>query len=288
MGHGPIIQAMKKKIHIDNYEAYAMDYVEGLLDVATHGEMEAFLLLHPSIAKQIEALDTYVVEAQAADTLEQAHKQGLYYDTMLEKQAVGYGLLPDESLRYPHKAQLKKRRRSVVLWWVGSAAAAAVLMLLMLWPTVSSQRIVCAMEALPSQAVSPLALPAYSLPTYKHWVAVPVANRPICQPRQPNTQQPYVAQRIQMVSLASHSASSIVNEGAQDYKWRNELYLIYAYQARRQQLHTLSIQQKKRSALAIVSSFFWRYTKRQVKQIPKQIWADSRQMLTAKEGKDGQ
>ncbi len=43
-----------KKITVDNYEAFFLDYIEGNLDEATKLELESFLLLHPHLKDELD------------------------------------------------------------------------------------------------------------------------------------------------------------------------------------------------------------------------------------------
>ena len=47
---------MSEEINISNYEVYAMDYIDGALSVELKTSFDAFLILNPEIADEIEAL----------------------------------------------------------------------------------------------------------------------------------------------------------------------------------------------------------------------------------------
>lgn len=47
---------MSQGINIENYERYALDYIEGTLNAEDNAAFEAFLLLHPEVAEELELL----------------------------------------------------------------------------------------------------------------------------------------------------------------------------------------------------------------------------------------
>jgi hypothetical protein len=92
------------KINISNYEIFALDYLEGNLEIEDVAAMQSFLQAHPKIANELEALKEMVC------------------------------LVPDESIVFVPKRRLLKPARLAIVWsnqqiWVtlGSAAALVVL-----------------------------------------------------------------------------------------------------------------------------------------------------------------
>lgn len=153
----------RKRIHIDNYEAFLLDRMEGSLPADLEKELDAFLAAHPYLAEDLDDLQdlSFVAESIPFD-----HKQSLkkserdlvndatlvaYIENQLnpeEKQAVDRSLAshpalqaefelyrktilqPDLTIVYEHKAGLKRKPK--VIWLnrdVVRYAAAAVLLL---------------------------------------------------------------------------------------------------------------------------------------------------------------
>lgn len=67
---------MSKSIHIENYEEFALDFIEGTLSPEMHRSFEAFLLLHPAIAEEIESMQAFELPALDAE-LSEEFKQNL-------------------------------------------------------------------------------------------------------------------------------------------------------------------------------------------------------------------
>lgn len=85
-------------INKENYEIYAIDYLDGELDEALIAPMEQFLEQHPEIWEELEAMQGFVLE-------------------------------PDETVIYQHKAALKKPVKGIV-WWQWSLLGAFLLILI--------------------------------------------------------------------------------------------------------------------------------------------------------------
>jgi len=88
-----------------NYEVYALDYLEGTLSEETQAAMELFLLGHPEIAMELEAMSKVVP------------------------------LTPDPLVTFQHKEKLLKKESKTRLvfwrrWQLGAAAAIALLLAL--------------------------------------------------------------------------------------------------------------------------------------------------------------
>jgi hypothetical protein len=52
---------MRAKISLNNYDEFALDYLEGTLDAETHAEMQDFLEKHPTLKHEIEQLSSFVL-----------------------------------------------------------------------------------------------------------------------------------------------------------------------------------------------------------------------------------
>lgn len=50
-----------KRITVENYEAFFLDYIEGNLDELTKLELESFLHLHPHLKEELERADTFYI-----------------------------------------------------------------------------------------------------------------------------------------------------------------------------------------------------------------------------------
>ncbi len=102
------------KITADNYEQWAMDYLEGTLPRADREAFDAFLATDPRAASEIRALEAYLPVAEA------------------------------EAVIYPDKESLLRRSRVTPLRRLASlsagAAAAAVVLGALLWITPSKQK----------------------------------------------------------------------------------------------------------------------------------------------------
>lgn len=64
-----------KRIHILNYESYALDYLEGQLTPEDQQAFEAFLQQHPEVAADLEGLDEFQL---VPPVLAYPHKRNLY------------------------------------------------------------------------------------------------------------------------------------------------------------------------------------------------------------------
>ena len=89
------------KITIENYEAYALDYLEGSLEPREEQEFQNFLEEHPEIMEELAGLDQVV-------------------------------LIPDKDLYYPHKKSLYQEQKGgiIPLWrssWMIAASVAIFL-----------------------------------------------------------------------------------------------------------------------------------------------------------------
>ena len=57
------------KINIDNYELFAMDYLEGNLDAMKEKEMISFLVLHPHIAEELHDVNQVILSSELHNKL---------------------------------------------------------------------------------------------------------------------------------------------------------------------------------------------------------------------------
>lgn len=128
-----------------NYEVYALDYLEGTLSKEAEEAMEQFLLGHPEIAVELEAMREFVP------------------------------FIPDNSVTFQHKKKLlKKEPKDKVFflntWQLGAAAAMLLLVAFMsLWEInlMDGQGNVAILDQpnLEEKRQTPLEIPATSLPT---------------------------------------------------------------------------------------------------------------------------
>lgn len=68
---------MSRSINIENYEEFALDFIEGTLSPEMHQSFEAFLLLHPAIAEEIESMQDFElpsIENELSDDFKQSLK----------------------------------------------------------------------------------------------------------------------------------------------------------------------------------------------------------------------
>lgn len=160
------------KITLDNYEQFAIDFVEGNLDAQTEGAFRAFLLAHPDVAHLVEGLpvlaDSPATDSQSAAAGELQQQLHLppsplptWDDTLCallentltqEESAAASGhiaqspvlqrewqlmqktrLVPDEAVVFPNKASLLRKATVVRMGWVWMSAAASIALLLAVW-----------------------------------------------------------------------------------------------------------------------------------------------------------
>ncbi len=70
------------KINLNNYELYAIEYLEGNLDAISTKEMEAFLLEHPHIAQEFKGLHDFILEIPEKINIEDSFKIKLKKNTV--------------------------------------------------------------------------------------------------------------------------------------------------------------------------------------------------------------
>lgn len=153
------------EIRSDNYEIYALDFIEGKLDSASREAFEEFLLLHPEVAAEMEDLAQFTVELEEENFNSENLKKGAllsedlnldnaelyftaYHEGDLTKQEkdkvadflkhhpdkkndfIQLGLLrfqADSSIQFPLKRQTKK---AVPLFYLRSVYRIAAILLL--------------------------------------------------------------------------------------------------------------------------------------------------------------
>lgn len=150
-------------ITLDNFEHYALDYVEGRLQGRLLEEMQSFLKLHPHVAEELhQALEMHLepepvgmpnkanlfqaapqqarvealLVAEAEGVLTDAERvrldamMQLMPDLEAERKAFALTRLTPETVAFPHKSGLYQQPARLVFMWVRFAAAAAVLIIL--------------------------------------------------------------------------------------------------------------------------------------------------------------
>jgi len=85
----------------NNYELYAIDYLEGTLDVSTQKAMDQFLTQYPTIQTELEEMQDFV-------------------------------LIADETIVFENKAALKKTKSIGVAWWKVWSITAGLLLVITL------------------------------------------------------------------------------------------------------------------------------------------------------------
>jgi hypothetical protein len=111
--HNSII---KMAITIENYEFYALDYLEGNLDETTQKAMDQFLNKHPEILAEMEEMKAFVLEPED--------------DLIFEKK----DSLKKEVVLVPENKSSERRGALIPIWTRYAAAAAVILGLI--WTTV--------------------------------------------------------------------------------------------------------------------------------------------------------
>jgi hypothetical protein len=160
------------RINEDNIREILVDYLDGVLDKQRCKEVEAFLVNHPAIALEFENLNqirisdidnvcldhsfktslkkpaiksTKVINednyeeyfvANAENDLDEAQKKDLRFflsqNSFLKEAFVltnNSKLIADKQVVYPHKNLLYKKKRQIVPFWLAASVAAAIVML---------------------------------------------------------------------------------------------------------------------------------------------------------------
>ena len=167
------------KITLENYEQFAIDFIEGNLDAQTEGAFRAFLLAHPEVAHLLDGLpvltDSPSADPQPAFTAglqQQLHLPpaplptwddtlcALLENTLTAEESAAVQediaqspvlqrewhlmqqtrLAPDESVVFPNKEALLRKATVVRMGWVWMSAAASIALLLAVWWMVPSPR----------------------------------------------------------------------------------------------------------------------------------------------------
>jgi mRNA-degrading endonuclease YafQ of YafQ-DinJ toxin-antitoxin module len=150
---------MNRKINIENYEAYLLDYIEGNLNSNQEEELLEFLNKHPELGKDIVDPDSYIIVPPKTDynkteslkkvnnhsylmishveksltALEQKELDSLLSDDTMKNELEMYHrckLNPDISIKYHNKDKLKKALPFTVNKVAVSIAAAIVLVII--------------------------------------------------------------------------------------------------------------------------------------------------------------
>jgi mRNA-degrading endonuclease YafQ of YafQ-DinJ toxin-antitoxin module len=150
---------MNRKINIENYEAYLLDYIEGNLNSNQEEELLEFLNKHPELGKDIVDPDSYIIVPPKTDynkteslkkannhsylmishveksltALEQKELDSLLSDDTMKNELEMYHrckLNPDKTIKYHNKDKLKKALPFTVNKVAVSIAAAIALVII--------------------------------------------------------------------------------------------------------------------------------------------------------------
>jgi len=296
------------KININNYELFVIDYLEGKLDAIKTKEMQAFLLVHPYIARELEGFDELVLSEDWPVQMDKDIKAALKnpeiiptdqidennYENVFAAQLEG-DLNPEEQkdlevflkenpflLNEYQQSQLLKIRadKSIVFKYKEQLKKKdTTLRLLYYWAASIAAIVLLSLwwwpvDDAPMPRVSPQFVTAIQLQ------------------RIPENSAPKVLKEI-AATQALPIASEMINEERENIQlerlasiklqvewdrneWQDEMLLMQAYVFDKQQLHSLvdinSVDDEKGSrALKLLASLVWRTTKGQVKNIQQEV-----------------
>lgn len=102
------------KIDIHNYEAYAMDYIDGNLNDSESKEMQAFLLKHPHIAMELEDLNVFELNFDNKSKLDSQFKSDLKKRAIVSSQGIDESNFEEKFIAYFEKDLTKDEREDVL------------------------------------------------------------------------------------------------------------------------------------------------------------------------------
>jgi len=285
-------------IHIKNYEEFVIDYLEGNLDSIKTEEMKVFLLIHPDIAMELEELNELKLEKEPRDKTSFLHlkqkeiiSQNGITENNYEEYFIAYQeqdlseeesanllsfihlnpelsnefdlsqmllLKADTQIIFETKNGLKKSEKTIYYLWPYAASVAAILLLAFWLIKPEPQHPIEVLQTISSKPLIALSSERPAIILQQKMITHTAVYFP-----EENTEV-VIRDQAPPKYLASFQTEIILD----DNQWQNEMLLMQSFAFDRNQLLSqLEFTEEKPSAWQLISSFVWKTTKGQVKNI---------------------